>query len=625
MSKSNSSRITGSIPAAMVLQHHNSTSGKKSSSNSLDTVSIQEMLAREARGFLVLHPTHEDRFAYYRIMEKLDPEVLLARNYLSLMIQRSYLGPRLDSSDKTYTPTPDFMKNVNLVLAEMEFSSRIGALAKDMIRHGNAFLRVKRVRSGNNPEAPQEGGAESPEQAAQFFVPISSSEILPPDNVTIISERYRMNYKEFKGVINSQDYFVIAEEKDRKDKPYNVVWEAELEPTPGVDGKPPEVVLPARDILHVAWDQDGSQVEDSHNRLTYNIWGLSIYESILLFTKAKLTVITDYVRWIRSGLPRWVINMALDDVLRLSNYEGTMEERITKALEESRKVYRNFQEELYYYDNNPQSPTYQKKLPIESDAILALSDKNILEQKGGASSPDASIMNFLKECNRAIASAMGVPLTLFNYNEGSTYATSKVTAKFMAGYGGGLLRTIEIDVKDFLKKEFINRGFASSPLDWDNLYLEYDRDDIEELQARSNAELAQANKLLALANVGRTLYEGGLFTLNECRKIVILGAEALLEMKERPEGDSLRPLQPMIQAGTGLFATQAYSAVASPTQIPEGPSIPADATQAELEKKLTLNKHEPVLEKKVKSALSDAYAFGIDRLAGAVEKGDIKK
>lgn len=622
---SKTTRITGSVPAAMVMQHQRSTSDQRSSSNSTTTVSIQEMLAREARGFLVLHPTHEDRFAYYRIMEKLDPEVLLARNYLSLMIQRSYLGPRLDTSDKTYTPTSDFMANVNLVLAEMEFSSRIGALAKDMIRHGNAFLRVKRIRKELSEENPPEEGTGSPEQAAQFFVPISSSEILPPDNVTIISERYRSNPKEFKGVLNSPDYFVIAEERDRKDKAYTVVWDAELEPQPGTDGKPPEVVLPARDVLHVAWDQEGSQMADSFNRPTYNIWGLSIYESILLFTKAKLTVITDYVRWIRSGLPRWVINMALDDVLRLSNYEGTMEERISKALDASRKVYQNFQEELYYWDNNPQSPTYRKKLPIESDAILALSDKNILEQKGGASSPDASIMNFIKECNRAIASAMGVPLTLFNYNEGSTYATSKVTAKFMAGYGGGLLRTIEIDVKDFLKKEFLNRGFVSTPLDWDNLYLEYDRDDIEELQARSNAELAQANKLLALANVARTLYEGGLFTLNECRKIVILGAEALLDMKELPEGDSLRPLQPMIQAGTGLFATQAYSAVATPTQIPEGPQIPADATQAELEKKLSLNKHEPVLEKKVKTSLSDAYAYHMDKLADAVEKGAIKK
>jgi len=61
-------------------------------------------------------------------------------------------------------------------------------------------------------------------------------------------------------------------------------------------------------------------------------------------------------------------------------------------------------------------------------------------------------MNFLKECNRAISSAMGVPLILFNYNEGNTYATSKISAKFLAGYGGGLLRTIEIDTKEMLQK-----------------------------------------------------------------------------------------------------------------------------------------------------------------------------
>ncbi len=105
-------RATGIRPF-LVVTH---ASASDQSSNSIDTVSIQEMLARDAREFLLQTPDHTNRFAFYRKMEKMDPEITIARNYLTLMIQRSYLGPRLDETDKTYSPTPDFLSNVNIIL-----------------------------------------------------------------------------------------------------------------------------------------------------------------------------------------------------------------------------------------------------------------------------------------------------------------------------------------------------------------------------------------------------------------------------------------------------------------------------------------------------------------------------
>lgn len=583
-----------------VLQHNASRIATRDNYGSLETISLQEMIARDAREFLLESLTVDNRFAFYRRMEKLDPEVKIARNYLALMIQRSYLGPRLDRTDKGYQETAGFLSNVNIILAEMQFASRIGVIAKDLIRHGNSFLRVRRGEAGYR---------------------ISSSEIIPPDSVTILSDRYISNFKEFKGVINSKDYFVITEKKKRADEPYTVTWDSLADPEPNDDGTPAELVLPARDMLHVSWDSEGHQFLDSFHRETYDIWGESVYESIIVYVKGKLMITTDYIRWMRQGMPRWVMSVAMDDILNLSQYEGDLKTKIKAALETASEIFKKFENQLYYYDDNEESPTYRKKLPIEPDAILALSDKCVLEQKGGVSAPDPMAMNFLKECNRSIASALGVPMTLFGYEEGSTYAVSKITAKFMAGYGGGLIRTIEIDVKEFLKHEFENRGLKATPDDWENLYLEYDRDDIEDLQARNNVDLIRAQVVTQLASAASTLYQGGVCSLNDARAIMRNGLDALMDLQGRQDGDELKPLQPMIS--TGMFAPPAVHHSHS-VERPIHAIVNENGAKGSVGD-LTLEKDEPLLEKEVKQAISDSYVYFIEDIARKVEKGEIKK
>jgi hypothetical protein len=599
-----STRVAGIRPLVVRQSANTGTNANMS-----EIVSLQEMIARDARAFVLQSPDHSNRFAFYRLMEKLDPDIQIARNYLKLMIQRSYLGPRLDNSDEGYVPSTDFLHNVNVILSEMQFASRIGSLAKDLIRHGNAFIRVRRIDMSRL----------SPEYQVKQ---IESSEVIPPDTMTILSEKFMEIYnknpgEKFSGIISSKDYFVINEIKDRREEPYIVRWSPRDEPPETEDGKPPEIVLPARDVLHVSWDAEGSQLDDSFGRDTYNVWGISIYESIIIHTKVKLILVPDYARWMRSGMPRWIMNLNMDDVLNMASYPGNLEEKQRLATESAKTIMRMFEDELYYYDNNPDSPTYRRRLPIEPDEILVISDKCNMEQKGGASSPDASVMNFIKECNRAIASAMGVPLTLFNYNEGSTYATSKITAKFMAGYGGGLLRDIETAVKDFLKSEFEYRGLEATPNDWENLYLEYDRDDNEELMARNNVELARANSVVALAGAARTLYEGGLVTLNQARLIMREGLDSLAKLGDMPDGDSLRPLQPTISTvtpGFGMLSPQAHQHAASTKS-------PLD----ELEKKLNLPRDEPGLENATRQAIEDSYLFFIEDIARKVEQGTMRE
>lgn len=600
-----STRVAGIRP--LVVRQNSSTGAN---TNMSEIVSLQEIIARDARAFILQSPGRTNRFAFYRLMEKLDPDIQIARNYLKLMIQRSYLGPRLDNSDKSYTPSLDFLSNVNIIMSEMQFASKIGSLAKDLIRHGNAFLRVRRLDLSRLSQEYQ-------------VKQIESSEVIPPDTMTILSDKFVEIYNKnpgdkFKGIISSKDYYVLNELKDRREEPYTVRWTPRDEPPETEDGKPPEIVLPARDVMHIAWDSEGSQLDDSFGRDTYNIWGISIYESIIIHTKVKLILVPDYARWMRSGMPRWIMNLNMDDLLNMANYPGSLEQKQKLATESAKTVMRMFEDELYYYDTNPESPTYRRRLPLEPDEILVLSDKCNMEQKGGTSSPDASVMNFIKECNRAIASAMGVPLTLFNYNEGSTYATSKITAKFMAGYGGGLLRDIEIAVKDFLKEEFQFRGIEATPSDWENLYLEYDRDDTEELLAKNNVDLVRANAVVSLAGAARALYEGGIVTLNQARLIMREGLDSLAKLGDMPDGDSLRPLQPNIStvsSGFGMFAPQSHQHAAGSRS----------SELDDLEKKLNLPRDEPGLEKATKQAIDDSYLFFIEEIARKVEKGQMRE
>ena len=593
-------RSYGTLPMVRIKQSARLVTDSKSG---VDVISFQEIISREARDFLLQAPTHDNRFAFYRLIEKVDPEIKISKNYLALMIQRSYLGPRLDDSDKTYQPSEGFLSNVNLILAEWRFASLIGTIAKDLISYGNSF-----VRFGRNPEVKEEGGSLAKDKT------IVSSEIIPPDSVTILSDRCISDPKGFKGIINSADYYVISEKKSRGDKPYDITWDSSTPESKDDDGLPPEIVLPDRDVLQVTWDREGNQFQDSFNRSTYNIWGSSTYENLLIYVKGKLTLITDYLRWIRSGMPRWVLSAALGDVLDLNNYEGSSEERIKAATEASQKIFQRFEDQLYRMDTNEYSPNYGKKMVMEPDEIITLSDDVTFEQKGGSNMPDSSVLNFIKECNRAIASAMGVPMTLFGYQEGNTFATSKITSKFMAGYGGGLLRSIEVDVKEKLKSEFEYRDLPFTPNDFENLYSEYDRDDYEALTAIAAVQLSQAQVIVQLATAANALYTGGIFTLNEARTLIKDGPDALKNLTIRSDGDSLKPLQPMIPAGGGFF-------VPPPSTVHHSTE---DKTHDDLESKLTLDKHEPEMQDGVKSAITDSFVYFIESIAKKVEKGEAR-
>ena len=553
-------------------------------------VSIQEMIGNKIKGFLIWQVTPQNRYAFYRVLEKVDPEVLIARNYLALTIQKSYLGPRMDLTDKSYKETPEFLSRVNLLLAQMRFATRLQPLVKEMIRAGDGYLRIKKLELENNAD---------PDLEQQVQGEIIDSEILAADAITILSKAAAKDPDKTDQTIMAADLYVVNE-RDKHEE-----GGMKIGTIPADEKNPPEIVLPDTDVFHLSWDHEGNQTIDTRGRDTYGIYGRSVYESIELFVKIKLALLRDYVIWFRSGMPRLDVGMEVGDLMDLNRYTGSEEEKIKKALKMVNKVFENFTDSMYYRDNNPDSPTYRKRLPVETDSVFVHTKEAAVQQVGG-STPDAEVINMIEECNRAIAAALGVPMALFGYESAALFGSGRINSKFLSGYGGGLLRSIETETKEFLRKQFIIRKWNSTDSDWENLYFEYDRDDTDEALAVQNVETGKANQVSILATAAMTLYNNQIVTLNEARAIVKDGLAALINLKDVADGNKFKEAPAQTQT-LGFM-------------LPESHKV----TQAK-EDEPVLPENEPKMEKHVHKAIIGSFEEFIENIATAVENGEFHK
>jgi hypothetical protein len=164
-----------------------------------------------------------------------------------------------------------------------------------------------------------------------------------------------------------------------------------------------------------------------------------------------------------------------------------------------------------------------------------------VEQKGGQSEAPVHYLEVIKKCDMSICSALGVPLSLFGYESGSTYAIGYITQQFMTSIGGGLLKCIESTVEDFLRAEMKARKMDFSEADFDNLILKYKINDTETLKAELEV------KKLQISLAGEA-YDKGIVTKNEAREILGLPpVEGGDEFKEPPAN----PLEGLLGAGPG--------------------------------------------------------------------------
>ena len=493
-------------------------------------ISIAKIIGRPVRTWLLTEQDHTNKYEYLRQMVDSDPTVGLAIDYLANMINRNYLGPVMFEEEEGFQPTPGFLNNINRILSEMGLTTNIYDAIYHLVMEGDLIFRVWRV-----PRSFE----------------IRSIELIAPDAVSIISRDMLKGDSKKDGIIQSADYYIINEAPERKTAysiggdfaqvPYGGDMQDEMSSTSSApDNDFEEIVLPATEIIHVAIHRTGSNVLDRLGRQTYGIWGQSVLRSLSPYVKGKLNAFLDYQRWFRMGMPRQVVNIDLGELADPAQYEGVSAADQQVAAEAAVQIeFDKVTDMFFYVDDDPESATYQKTLPMEPDDVLMLTE-GVSTSIISGNSPGPEVRLIIKEANREIAARLGIPQTLAGYESGSTYAVGRVTSEFMAGYGGGLLRSLEKDLFKFLKAEFVRRGYASKANDWDNLYLDYEVDTTDRELQKATAETAKATASSAIATMISTLFAGELITKNEARAIISELVDGLGGLPPVEDGDEFK-------------------------------------------------------------------------------------
>lgn len=493
--------------------------------NTQTSISFYQMMINDLKSFLVADPARTNKYVIYDVMPRLDPELGVALQMITFSVLNSYQGPALKEG---YKPSrEDFVSDVENILAEIKFSTNLPEIVRGLVKNGDVVWRLFRR------------GASST---------IDKVELLPTYAITIIDNDFEKDPENNKVIRKRENYLVGERSKDQIKKPslQPVIQTSQGTPTTEVATVPQKVGearvrIPAEEVLHFSMMSQGNYQKDIFGRDTYGIWGISPLESLVFVLKMKLALNLDYLRWSRTGMPRWDAALDLTEVMNLMNYQGSNQERLKQARDMANDIFEEFRKKLYYTDNDPNSPTFGQELPIETDHMWIHGTNVTLEQKGGQSEAPVQYLEVIKKCDMSICSALGVPLSLFGYESGSTYAIGYITQQFMTSMGGGLLKCIESTVEDFLRAEMKARKMDFIEADFDNLILKYKVNDTETLKAELEV------KKLQISLAGEA-YDKGIVTKNEAREILGLPpVEGGDEFKEPPAN----PLEGLLGAGPG--------------------------------------------------------------------------
>lgn len=506
--------------------------------DSENAISVSRTIVRDLRNFLLMDVKYSNRFQIYREAAKFDNTVALALSYVPMTVKNSYVGVSIDpkATKDGFRPTEGFLDNVNQILSEIQFTSKleeiITSLLQDGIYVGRLHLRSKATvdDSGEVPSFKFEGR-------------IDHMESLPIENVTLVDDETYSNKSDLlrsDWVIRKVDHILVNEGYDSKGKKVGAA--------PAGNKLNAEVHLFPKEVLIISYQNEHHAQIDQNNRTTFGIWGKSPIDSVMVFIKGKITSFIDFLRWQHNAAPRWHHQLLLKELLNPDNFGGDVE----KAKEEATRIFQEHKRSLYYTDDDPNSITYKQSLKSEPDEAFVTTDDINIDFKGGTGS-NIQVIDIFQLCDRQISNRFGVSMVLLSYEEGSTYAVGKVSASFMSKMGNGLIRSIEDDLKKFLQNEFLYRGLQSKSDDWENMFLELETDDSEIVEATSLRKEKDAAILGSMASALSALISGGIITADQAFDILQNGPEAIQKMKyTKPEAVKAAPApqeQPITEGG----------------------------------------------------------------------------
>lgn len=439
------------------------------------TIPVQagvKQIIKEFDNFFEITPEHakkimqgSNKYDRFRAMVDFDSEIASGITRIAGVVGKVYDTPKMKEGGNE-----KLLEDVTDILDEMRFSRLLQFLTTSLARDGDVVLNPGKV-AGKSPLEEDLDDALDP---------------LPLNILTITDRKYYHASNRTKGnyVIRGRDNYILNE-----GDPWKVNTKQKLK---------------GEHMLHISLGNKGNWSYDIKNRATYGVWGKSPLESLQTMVLWKYQSIRDDAAWRHTNVPRFDHSIPLDAILDINQYEGTMEQRIQKAHATAQKVIDQYKSSMMRL-----TPHGEEVMDVDEGFIH---DSNTVVQQIGGNNTYADCMPIVQKVDMSIATKLGIPLSAFGYEEGSTYAIGKVTVNFMNTFGLNLLNSIQDGVFDFVKRVLRDRNGGVDPYsnkDWGKIFLNYNISDFDELRN--------------LIEAWSISYKSGLSRLGESRDGIGLG------------------------------------------------------------------------------------------------------
>ncbi|MCK5013773.1 MAG: hypothetical protein KAS66_08125 [Candidatus Omnitrophica bacterium] len=409
----------------------------------------------------------KNKYDVYREMMNFDNEVSGGLMRIAAVVEKAFDGVGMEPDGNS-----KLLDLVIGILDEMRFSKILGSLVVSLGRDGD----VIHIPVG----LPEGDGKNFLKKEIRGMSP------LPTNILTIIDSGTPKGGMDAGYVITQRETYILNEQDianwggNNKDHRYN-----------------------GKNIWHMSIGARDNWTLDIKSRNTYGLWGTSPLHSLISSVRWKAQSIRDDISWRHANVPRFDHAIPLGSVLDLNEYTGTVEERITKAQDAANALLDDYKASMVSDTGDSQYASQDAETVMDVNQGFIHDSETNVSQVGGHHTY-ADCLPIVKKVDGSIASKLGLPISAFGYEEGSSYAIGKVTAGFMNTFGLHLLNAIQDGTFEYVKKVIEQRSNGKfTEAEWNKIYLKYTVTDFEELKTRVNAWNAA--------------YKGGLAKLGEAR------------------------------------------------------------------------------------------------------------
>lgn len=381
---------------------------------------------------------NSNKYDQYAAMTEFDSEIGSGITRIAGVVGKVYDKPEMQEGGNE-----KLLSDVIDILDEMQFKNELPFIVESVARDGDVVLSPGKISDGH-----------------ALSIDLDDRLQPLPLNVLTITDRpyyYKKNQFESTYVIRQRDNYILNE---------------------GIPSKTtPTQKLAGDTMWHISLRSRGHWEYDIKNRRTFGVWGVSPLASLKTMVLWKYQSIRDDAAWRHSNVPRFDHSLPLDFVLDVRQYEGTFEQKIAAAQRQAQQLVDDYKSTLMRTTVNG-----EEVMDVDEGFIH---DANTVVQQIGGNNTYADCMPIVQKVDMSIATKLGIPLSAFGYEEGSTYAIGRVTVNFMNTFGLNLLNSVQKGTFDFVRRvlKARNKGVDPYPTkDWNKLYLNYNIADFDELR-----------------------------------------------------------------------------------------------------------------------------------------------